>query len=132
MRKPTRRCDFSAPMGALQSARTKEMTKDGKLWLAVAQNAKKQAFSNLLKGEATEKLMTNWVEACCKEHECRRARVTPLWLENIDTEDIHDEACHVCKKKVTANRYMCGQCLQVEHLKCDQRRRDGTAVLRGR
>jgi len=108
----------SSTRAILENARTEEMIKNGRTWLTVAQGAKKQAFSKLVKGEVTEKLMASWVEARCKEHDGRRARVTPLWQVNPDTEDIHDKECHICKKKGAANRYMCGQCLKVEHLKC--------------
>ena len=58
----------------LESARTKEMMKYGTTWLAVAQDAKKKAFQ-LVKGDVTENLMVNLIEALCKEQDGRRERV---------------------------------------------------------
>jgi hypothetical protein len=108
----------SSTRAILESARTKEMIANGESWLAVAQDAKKKAYSKLVKGEVTEKLMTSWVEARCKAHDGRRALETEKWPEDPDVEDIHDKTCHICEKKGSAKRYMCGQCLKVEHLTC--------------
>ena len=110
----------SSTKAILVRAHTAEMAKEGLTWEQIARTADKKAFSDLVRGAATETLLEGWVEKRSAEHEARttKAQEAGEVPDGSETKDIHDKKCHICNKTGTAKRFMCEMCLKVEHLKC--------------